>query len=131
MRYVFLLLIAWLLSPLAALHAAEPPVQREFTIAQRYLHLPVKDGATPHRMRFMVDGKQVREFMIEFAEAAPDLYVADEMFVCGTAAEVSAVNSVDDRAIPCPGPMTSVIAEEYGRAVRGQVDKYKEWCELV
>ena len=60
-----------------------------------------------------------------------DLYVADEMFVCGTAAEVSAVNAVDDRPIPCPGPMTSVIAEEYARAVRGQVDKYKEWCELV
>jgi branched-chain amino acid aminotransferase len=60
-----------------------------------------------------------------------DLYVADEMFVCGTAAEVSAVNSVDDRTIPCPGPMTKVIADEYARAVRGQVDKYKEWCELV
>ena len=42
-----------------------------------------------------------------------DLYVAEEMFVCGTAAEVSAVNSVDDRAIPCPGPMTKVIANEY------------------
>jgi len=60
-----------------------------------------------------------------------DLYVAEEMFVCGTAAEVSAVNSVDDRVIPCPGPMTKVIAAEYARAVRGQVDKYKEWCELV
>ena len=32
-----------------------------------------------------------------------DLYICDEMFVCGTAAEVSAVNSVDDREIPCPG----------------------------
>src|SRR6266513_6334347 len=60
-----------------------------------------------------------------------DLYIAEEMFVCGTAAEVSAVNSVDDRAITCPGPMTKVIAEEFGRAVRGQIDKYKEWCELV
>jgi hypothetical protein len=27
--------------------------------------------------------------------------------------------------------MTKVIADEYARAVRGQVDKYKEWCELV
>jgi 5,10-methylenetetrahydromethanopterin reductase len=36
------------------------------------------------------------------------------MFVCGTAAEVSAVNSVDDREIPCPGPMTTAIAEVYG-----------------
>lgn len=60
-----------------------------------------------------------------------DLYVADEIFVCGTAAEVSAVNSVDDRAVQCPGPMTAVIAEQYGRAVRGQIDKYKEWCEVV
>jgi branched-chain amino acid aminotransferase len=60
-----------------------------------------------------------------------DLYVAEEMFVCGTAAEVSAVNSVDDRTIPCPGPMTQVIASEYAKAVRGEVDKYKEWCELA
>ena len=44
-----------------------------------------------------------------------DLYVAEEMFVCGTAAEVSAVNSVDDRAIPCPGPMTQAIADEYAQ----------------
>jgi branched-chain amino acid aminotransferase len=63
--------------------------------------------------------------------ARSDLYIADEMFVCGTAAEVSAVNSVDDRSIPCPGPVTSAIAEEYGRAVRGEVDKYKDWVEHV
>ncbi len=60
-----------------------------------------------------------------------DLYVADEMFVCGTAAEVSAVNSVDDRVIPCPGPMTRLIADEYAKAVRGQTDKYKDWVEHV
>jgi branched-chain amino acid aminotransferase len=63
--------------------------------------------------------------------ARSDLYIAEEMFVCGTAAEVSAVNSVDDRPIPCPGPMTRAIAETYGRAVRGQEDRYKDWCELV
>jgi branched-chain amino acid aminotransferase len=60
-----------------------------------------------------------------------DVYVAEEMFVCGTAAEVSAVNSVDDRVLPCPGPMTSAIAAEYARAVRGQVDRYKDWLEYV
>jgi branched-chain amino acid aminotransferase len=63
--------------------------------------------------------------------ARSDLYVAEEMFVVGTAAEVSAVNSVDDRTIPCPGPMTTAIATEYGKVVRGQVDKYKDWCEHV
>jgi branched-chain amino acid aminotransferase len=60
-----------------------------------------------------------------------DLYVCEEMFVCGTAAEVSAVNSVDDRDIPCPGPMTTAIAAEYAKAVRGQVDRYKDWVEHV
>ena len=60
-----------------------------------------------------------------------DLYIAEEMFVCGTAAEISAVNSVDDRELPCPGPMTTAIAQEYAKAVRGQVDRYKDWVEHV
>ncbi len=63
--------------------------------------------------------------------ARSDLYIADEMFLVGTAAEVSSVNSVDDRSIPCPGPKTQAIADLYGRVVRGQEDRYKDWCELV
>jgi branched-chain amino acid aminotransferase len=63
--------------------------------------------------------------------ARSDLYICDEMFVCGTAAEVSAVNSVDDRTIPCPGVKTQAIAAEYAKAVRGQTDRYKNWCEHV
>jgi branched-chain amino acid aminotransferase len=63
--------------------------------------------------------------------ARSDLYVAEEIFVCGTAAEISSVNSVDDRAIPCPGPITKSIADIYSKAVRGQVDRYKDWVEHV
>ena len=63
--------------------------------------------------------------------ARSDLYIAEEIFVCGTAAEVSSVNSVDDRQVPCPGPKTKAIAEVYARAVRGQEDRYKDWCELA
>jgi branched-chain amino acid aminotransferase len=63
--------------------------------------------------------------------ARSDLYIADEAFVVGTAAEVSAVNSVDDRPIPCPGPMTKAIAEQYAALVRGENDKYKDWVEHV
>jgi branched-chain amino acid aminotransferase len=62
--------------------------------------------------------------------ARSDLYIADEVFVCGTAAEVSAVNSVDDRPIPCPGPATTAIAELYSRCVRGEVAEHKDWVEL-
>ena len=63
--------------------------------------------------------------------ARSDLYIADEIFVCGTAAEISSVNSVDDRSVPCPGPKTLAIAEVYARAVRGEEPQYKEWCELA
>jgi branched-chain amino acid aminotransferase len=63
--------------------------------------------------------------------ARSDLYICDEMFVCGTAAEVSAVNSVDDREIPCPGEMTRVIAAEYAKCVRGELAQHKDWVELV
>ena len=63
--------------------------------------------------------------------ARSDLYIADEIFVCGTAAEVSAVSSVDDRAVPAPGPATTAIGQMYGRVVRGQEAKYAQWCELV
>ncbi len=63
--------------------------------------------------------------------ARTDLYIAEEAFVCGTAAEVSSVNSVDDREIPCPGPMTSAIAETYHKVIRGEVEQYRSWCELA
>ena len=63
--------------------------------------------------------------------ARSDLYIAEEILVCGTAAEVSSVNSVDDRSIPCPGPKTKAIAEVYARVVRAQEDRYKDWCELA
>jgi len=63
--------------------------------------------------------------------ARSDLYIAEEIFLCGTAAEVTPVSSVDDRDVPCPGPMTKAIMEEYGKAVRGQVDRHKDWVEHV
>ena len=63
--------------------------------------------------------------------ARSDLYIAQEIFVCGTAAEVSAVNSVDDRPLECPGPRTLAIAEAYADAVRGRTDRYKTWNEYV
>ena len=63
--------------------------------------------------------------------ARSDLYVAEEIFVCGTAAEVGSVSSVDERKVPCPGPMTRAIASTYAKAVRGQDPRYAAWCELA
>ena len=48
---------------------------RELSIEKPYLHLPVQNGAPQRRMRFVVEGREVREFTIELADAEPDFWV--------------------------------------------------------
>ena len=58
-----------------------------------------------------------------------DLYLADEAFLCGTAAEVVPIREVDDHEIGEPGEVTRKIQETYFAAVHGQVEKYGDWLE--
>ena len=60
-----------------------------------------------------------------------DLYTADEAFLSGTAAEVVPIRSVDDRELGEPGPITRKVQETFFAAVRGEIDRYKEWNEYV
>jgi branched-chain amino acid aminotransferase len=60
-----------------------------------------------------------------------DLYTAEEAFLSGTAAEVVPIRSVDDRELGEPGPITRKVQETFFAAVRGQVDRYKDWNEHV
>ncbi|MDQ1431060.1 MAG: branched-chain amino acid aminotransferase [Actinomycetota bacterium] len=60
-----------------------------------------------------------------------DLYLADEAFLTGTAAEVVPIRSVDDREIGNRGEITRTLQETYFAAVRGEVERYKDWLEYV
>jgi branched-chain amino acid aminotransferase len=60
-----------------------------------------------------------------------DLYLADEVFMCGTAAEVTPVRSVDDREIGGPGPVTKEIQEAYLETVRGRREQWSHWLEYA
>ena len=60
-----------------------------------------------------------------------DLYLADEAFLTGTAAEVVPIRSVDDREIGSRGEITRALQEKYFAAVRGEVEQYKDWLEYV
>ena len=62
-----------------------------------------------------------------------DLYLADEAFLTGTAAEVVPIRAVDDRAVGPghPGQITKEIQQTYFATVRGEVDQYKEWLDYV
>jgi branched-chain amino acid aminotransferase len=60
-----------------------------------------------------------------------DLYLADEAFLCGTAAEVVPIREVDDRVIGEPGEITRRIQETYFAAAHGKVEAYAHWLEYA
>jgi branched-chain amino acid aminotransferase len=60
-----------------------------------------------------------------------DLYLADEAFLTGTAAEVVPIRSVDDRVIGDPGEMTRKLQETYFAVVHGEMEQYRDWLDYV
>lgn len=60
-----------------------------------------------------------------------DLYVAEEIFCSGTAAEVTPVREIDSRVIGEPGPITLTLQQKYFEIVKGQDEKYKDWLDYV
>jgi len=59
-----------------------------------------------------------------------DLYLSDEVFMTGTAAEVTPVRSVDDHEIGA-GPVTLALQREYLDTVRGTKDRWGHWLDYV
>src|ERR1700722_12335671 len=68
--------------------------------------------------------------VVEKALIRSDLYLADEVFMCGTAAEVTPLRSIDDHEIGV-GPITRELQKAYHEAVRGGGERYAQWRELV
>ncbi len=60
-----------------------------------------------------------------------DLYLADEAFFTGTAAEVVPIREVDDRIIGEPGPITQKLQQKFFEIAAGQDGKYDAWLEYV
>jgi branched-chain amino acid aminotransferase len=60
-----------------------------------------------------------------------DLYLADEAFMTGTAAEVTPLREVDDHPIGAPGPVTLAIQRAYLDTVRGKSERWSHWLEYA
>ncbi|UCF30761.1 MAG: branched-chain amino acid transaminase [bacterium] len=62
-----------------------------------------------------------------------ELYIADEAFFTGTAAEITPIREVDDRPIGegKPGPVTKAIQESYFRVVHGEEPRHRDWITVV
>ena len=60
-----------------------------------------------------------------------DLYLAEEVFMTGTAAEVTPLREIDDIAIGPPGPVTLEIKQAYLDTVHGRSERWGQWLEFA
>src|SRR5512140_1459604 len=88
---------------------------------------PMLEGITRHSLQVLANdlGYEV----IEEPVSRDQLYAADEVFVCGTAAEVVGLREIDFRKIGDGkmGPITRAIQDAYYQAVHGKLKQYESW----
>jgi branched-chain amino acid aminotransferase len=105
----------------------------------------VRDGeiVTPPQTAGILDGIS-RKSIIQIARdlgyrvierdvARAELYLADEVFLTGTAAELVPVREIDDHAIGGgePGPITVALQRVFDDALHGRDPRYLDWFDLV
>jgi branched-chain amino acid aminotransferase len=105
----------------------------------------VRDGeiATPGQHNSILDGITRRSIMqiagdlgytvAERSVARAELYLADEVFLSGTAAELVPVREIDDHTIGSgkPGEITRVLQDAFDDAIYGRAERYREWLDPV
>ncbi len=71
--------------------------------------------------------------VVERDLARAELYLADEVFCSGTAAEIVPIREIDDHAIGTgePGPVTRGIQAAFEDAISGRAERYREWLDVV
>ncbi len=69
--------------------------------------------------------------VVERDIARSELYLAEEIFLTGTAAELVPVREIDDHEIPAPGEITAALAAKFEDALHGRAPEYAEWLDPV
>ena len=105
---------------------------RRGVVATPSLNQSVLEGITRRSLITLLRdelGLTVEERPVERGE----LFVADEVFLTGTAAQVTAVTRIDHREVGSGhlGPVTDKLRKLFFDVVRGRVDKYCGWCTAV
>jgi branched-chain amino acid aminotransferase len=103
----------------------------------------IRDGVinTPSRAASILDGisrrsciQIARDLGYEVVErdiARAELALADEVFLTGTAAELTPLREIDDIEIGPPGPITRQIQQAFDDALHGRSPQYADWLDLV
>jgi branched-chain amino acid aminotransferase len=106
-------------------------VVRDGEIATPGQHNSILDGIT-RRSLIQIAGDLGYE-IVERSVARGELYLADEVFLSGTAAELVPVREIDDHPIGTgePGEVTRVLQAAYDDAIHGRSERYREWLDVV
>jgi len=106
-------------------------IGRNGTIRTPPLSSPILAGITRDSVIRILrnSGREVSE--VTFTRDA--MYISDEVFFTGTAAEITPVREVDNRQVGTgkPGNVTKFVQEAYFKTVRGHDPKYAEWLTYV
>lgn len=87
------------------------------------------EGITRDTVMYLADDLEIPA--IEESLTRSDLYIADEVFLTGSAAELTPVGSIDGRQIGAPGEITQALQERFFDVAYGNVDAYMEWLTEV
>ncbi len=103
----------------------------------------VRDGeiVTPPHVAGILDGIN-RKSVIQIARdlgysvverdvARSELYIAEEIFLTGTAAELVPVREIDDHPLGDPGEITRHVQAKFQDALYGRAEEYLEWLDFV
>ena len=71
--------------------------------------------------------------VVERNVARAEMYLADEVFMSGTAAEIVPVREVDNHKVGTgkPGEITRVLQAAFDDAIHGRSERYREWLDVV
>jgi len=101
----------------------------------RILTPPLNAGILPGITRdsVMKLAKDMGHEVVEQNFTRSELYLADELFFTGTAAEVTPIREVDRRSVGNgkPGPVTKALQSKFLDVARGRDPKYVAWLDFV
>jgi branched-chain amino acid aminotransferase len=103
-------------------------VVKDGEIATPPLSTSILPGIT--RETVMQIARDLGYSVVEKSIIRPDLYLADEVFMTGTATEVAPVKSVDDQELGV-GEVTLQLQQAYWDLVRGKNERYTDWLDFV
>jgi branched-chain amino acid aminotransferase len=117
-------------------HVCEGTGENIFVVREGVIYTPpqtagILDGINRKSVMTIIEDLGLP--LVERDLARAELYLADELFCTGTAAELTPIREVDDHAVGAgePGEITRSVAKVFEDALHGRDERYRDWLDPV